>query len=97
MAEIFGTRPLETIFDVKQKSKNGALVAYELKEKKVEFGLKNLILKADVKSQRIASLEYLDEVENETKIEFRSTQFNAKIKSSLFKFKPPKGAQVTEY
>lgn len=97
LAEIFGTRPLQTVFKVKQKSKDGSIVLYELKEKKTEFGLKNLILKVDVKTQRVASIEYLDEVENETKIEFRATQFNVKVKQSLFKYNPPKNAQVTEY
>ena len=51
----------------------------------------------DVKSQRVTALEYVDEVENETKIEFRATQFNIKIKPSLFNYKAPKSAQVTEY
>lgn len=97
LAEIFGIRPLQTVFQVKQKSKDGAIVLYELKEKKTEFGLKNLILKVDVKAQRVAAIEYLDEVENETKIEFRSTQFNVKVKQNLFKYKPPKNAQITEY
>jgi len=97
LAEIFGTRPIQSIFKVKQKSKDGALVNYELKEKKSEFGLKNLILKIDTKEKRVASIEYLDEVENETKLEFRSTQFNIKVKQSLFNYKPPKNAKVTEY
>ena len=96
LAEIFGTRPIQSVFDVKQKSKDGALFVYELKEKKTEFGLKNLLMKVDVKAQRIATLEYLDEVENEVKIEFRSTQFDVKIKQSLFKYTPPKNALVTE-
>lgn len=97
LAEIFGTRPIESIFKIKQKSKDGALISYDLKEKKSEFGLKNLTLKLDTKEKRVVSLEYLDEVENEIKIEFRSTQFNIKIKPSLFNYKPPKKAQVTEY
>lgn len=97
LAEIFGDRPIQSIFKVKQKSKDGALINYELKEKKSEFGLKNLILKIDSKEKRVASLEYVDEVENETKLEFRSTQFNIKIKQSLFNYKPPKNAKVTEY
>lgn len=97
LAEIFGTRPIESVFTVKQKSRNGVIILYELKEKKSEFGLKNLILKIDSKAQRVVSIEYVDEVENETKIEFRATQFNIKIKQSLFNYKPPKDAQITEY
>jgi outer membrane lipoprotein-sorting protein len=97
LAEIFGTRPINSVFKVKLKSKNGALMSYDLTEKKSQFGLKNLTLKIDAKAQRVVSIEYVDEVENETKIEFRSTQFNIKVKSSLFNYKPPKNAQVTEY
>ena len=97
LAEIFGTRPIQSVFKVKQKLRDGSIVSFELREKKTEFGLKNLILKVDVKAQRVVSIEYLDEVENETKIEFRATQFNVKIKQSLFKYKPPSGAQITEY
>ena len=64
----------------------------------VPFWFKNnLILKIDSKAQRVVSIEYVDEVENETKIEFRATQFNIKIKQSLFNYKPPKDAQITEY
>ncbi len=97
LAEIFGIRPIQSIFSVKQKSKDGTLINYELKEKKSELGLKNLMLKVDVKTKRVASLEYLDEVENEVKLEFRSTQFNVKVKQSIFDYKPPKTAKVTEY
>lgn len=97
LAEIFGIRPIQSIFSVKQKSKDGTLINYELKEKKSELGLKNLMLKVDAKTKRVASLEYLDEVENEVKLEFRSTQFNVKVKQSIFDYKPPKTAKVTEY
>ncbi len=55
------------------------------------------MLKVDAKTKRVASLEYLDEVENEVKLEFRSTQFNVKVKQSIFDYKPPKTAKVTEY
>jgi len=97
LTEIFGERPLDSIFKVKTGGKNGALINYELNEIKSEFGVKNLILKIDTKEKRVASIEYKDEVDNETKVEFRSTQFNVKIRSTLFNYKPPKNAKVTEY
>lgn len=96
LSEIFGTRPLDTVFTIKQKSKSGNFYLYDLKEIKTDFGLKNLVLKIDNKEQRVVSIEYVDEVENETKIEFRSTQFNMKIRSSIFEYKPPKDAKVTD-
>jgi outer membrane lipoprotein carrier protein len=97
LADIFGERPIEEVFVVKQGKKDGSMVNFDLKEKKSEFGLKDLRMKVDTKSQRVVSIEYVDEVDNETKIEFRSTQFNVKIKKTLFNYKPPKGAQITEY
>jgi histidyl-tRNA synthetase len=54
-------------------------------------------LDEESKNHFMRVLEYLDEVENETKLEFRSTQFNMKVKSSLFNYKPPKTAKITEY
>lgn len=97
LTEIFGTRPLDSVFKVKTGSKNGALINFELSEIKSEFGVKNLILKIDTNEKRVVSLEYLDEVDNETKVEFRSTQFNVKVRAALFNYKPPKNAKVTEY
>lgn len=97
LSEIFGTRPINSLFNVKLAKKDGSLMHYNLIEKKSQFGLKNLTLLIDVKNQRVVSLDYIDEVENEIKIEFRSTQFNMNIRKSLFSYKPPSKAQVTEY
>lgn len=97
LSEVFGSRPLDQIFEAKQKSKDGGLVSFQLKPKKDDLNLTNITLKIDTKAQRVVSLEYLDEVENETKLDFRSTQFNIKIRSGLFDYKPPKNAKVTEY
>ena len=97
LSDLFGTRPFGQIFKVEAKSKNGNIVEYNLKEKKSDTGLKNLVIKVDNKAQRIVSLSYLDEVDNETRIDFRSTQFDIKIRQGLFSYKPPQNAKVTEY
>lgn len=97
LSEIFGTRPIKSLFNVKLNKKDGSLLSFNLEEKKPQFGLKNLTILIDTKNQRVASIDYIDEVENETKIEFRSTQFNMNIRKSLFQYKPPAKAQVTEY
>lgn len=97
IVDIFGQRPLEEVFQVTAKGKVGDLSSFELKEKKTDLGLKNLTLKVDSKQRRVVALEYLDEVDNETKLEFVGTQLNAKVKQTIFKYKPPANAKVTEY
>jgi outer membrane lipoprotein-sorting protein len=95
--EIFGQKPLDTFFKVTTKKTEGDVTSFALKEKKVDLGLKDITLKINAKDHRVVSLSYLDEVENETVLAFKATQLDAKLKEDLFSYKPPKGAQVTEY
>ncbi len=47
--------------------------------------------------QDLKSLSYKDELDNETKFTFLKTDFNAAVQDKVFSYKPPKGAEVTEY
>ncbi|MEY4617476.1 MAG: outer rane lipoprotein carrier protein [Pseudomonadota bacterium] len=95
--EIFGSKPLSQFFGVTTKLQDGDIIKYALKEKKMDLGLKNIILTINKKDHRVVSLSYVDELENETILSIKETQLDAKLKTDLFSYKPPKGAQVTEY
>lgn len=84
-------------FDIKQDESEKGKVVFNLKEKKSELNIKNIKIHLDEKAEKITTLEYADEVDNKTVINFSSVKFNQKIQSSLFDYKPPKGVPVTEY
>lgn len=95
--DIFGKRPLQDLFTVtEQPNKEEKHLFYLLKEKKLDLGLKDLTLKIDPKERRVLGLSYRDDLDNETKIEFKQTQLNSKVNQKIFTYNPPKGAQVTE-
>lgn len=60
---------------------------------KGDLNLKNLEI--TLKENKIISLYYIDDVGNSTRMEFEKTEFSNKPANQLFKFKPPKEAQVT--
>lgn len=95
--EIFGKNSIDKYFTVSVKNQEGDTSAFTLKEKKTDLGLKDITLKINTKEHRVVSLEYKDEVDNQTIIAFKATQLDAKLKHDLFSYTPPKEAQVTEY
>lgn len=94
---IFGSKPLKNYFEIIPEKGDGNLKDFLLKDKKKNLGIKEMLLTIDVKTEKIISLSYKDEVENSTRLEFKSTRFNERIKDAIFSFKPPKNSVITEY
>lgn len=59
--------------------------------------LQKLYLEVEPKELVIKTAQYEDENQNRTTFSFRDTKFDQKFKKSLFKYSPPKGADVTVY
>jgi chaperone LolA len=62
--------------------------------------LKNLELKTlsvGIRSNALDSIAYSDELENKTTYVFKSISLNDHIDSEKFRFKPPKGAQISHF
>jgi outer membrane lipoprotein-sorting protein len=94
---IFGSKPLKSYFEIIPDKVDGNLKNYILKDKKQSLGIKEILIAVDVKEEKIISLAYKDDVDNSTRLEFKSTRFNEKIKGSTFSYKPPKNSVITEY
>lgn len=59
--------------------------------------LQKLYLEVDPKELVIQTAQYEDENQNRTTFSFRDTKFDQKFKKTLFRYTPPKGADVTVY
>jgi outer membrane lipoprotein-sorting protein len=94
---VFGSKPLKNYFEIVPDKTNGTISSFILKAKKDSLNVKELLLTVDTKLEKILILTYKDEVDNSTKLEFKSTRFNEKIRATTFSFKPPKDSVVTEY
>ncbi len=97
LTSLLGDKPLKKYFEVAPDNIDGIYQTFKLKEIKNTLGVKDILLTIDTKLDRLVKLQYIDEVENLTKLEFRGTQFNEVIKPTMFSFKPPKGITVQEY
>jgi outer membrane lipoprotein carrier protein len=60
-----------------------------------ELSLKLLKMSISKKDKVIEEMSYIDDVGNETILDFKSTRFNTQAQKKLFQYTPPKGAQVT--
>lgn len=59
--------------------------------------VQKLYLEIDPKKLLIQTAQYEDELGNTTTFSFSETQFDQKFKKSVFRYTPPKGADVTVY
>lgn len=71
-----------------------AATQYTLEPKTKELGVSDLKLKAGVKKV-INEISYKDDVGNTTTIQFENVEFMKSPQKDLFKYSPPKDAQVT--
>lgn len=94
---VFGSKPLKNYFDITADKSEGSVKSFILKAKKDNLNVKEIYLTIDTKLEKILALSYKDEVDNSTKLEFKSTRFNEKIRPATFSYKPPKDSVVTEY
>jgi len=67
----------------------------ELQPLSGDLRVKGLTLDVDLKSKKIKSISYQDDVNNTIEIQLKKTEFISKENKDLFKYKIPKDAQVT--
>ena len=99
VSTLISTPNVSENFKIKNKNKektkdNGVVTTFELSPKSSELGISNLKLKTTDK-KAISEISYKDDVGNVTTIQFQNIEFSKKAQSNLFKYVPPKGAQVT--
>lgn len=59
--------------------------------------IRELSLKLLPETLAITEIAYKDELGNQTKYSFSKVEFDTKLPASLFEYKPPKGAAISEY
>ncbi len=99
VSTLISTPNVSDNFKVKNKNKektkdNGVVTVFELSPKSSELGISDLKLRTTDKKS-ISEISYKDDVGNSTTIQFQNIEFSKKAQSNLFKYIPPKGAQVT--
>lgn len=95
ISSLLGQGELNENFKIKAEKKMGDVVALTVEPKTSELNIKQLELKIIVKTKVVSELNYKDDVGNETKMIFLNTTFKSKKNDKLFKYVPPKDAQVT--
>lgn len=83
-------------FKTLRSSVKGNDYMIELKPIGDDLIIKSLVMVLDSKGKILKSISYKDDIGNLTKMDFLNVKFLDKEKNSLFNYKPPKGAQVTE-
>jgi outer membrane lipoprotein carrier protein len=86
---------LEKSFKVLKEEKVGADSKIEIEPKGDGLTVKTLSLLIDTKKSELKELSYKDDIGNLTTISFSKIQFKQKANNKLFKYQPPKDAQVT--
>ena len=76
------------------KGKNQTVYFLQPEQQSVEFKRAQALVSADGKT--LQELRFWDEIDNETRFEFKKTDFNAKLKKELFNYTPPANADITE-
>jgi|GEM_PF-3115052 len=94
-ALLFGNKSLQSSFDLKKEESQDGLEVYSLKPRN-EMNISDLLVFINPKDGLIVKIIYNDDIGNRTTLHFLTTQFLNSAKHKLFKFKLPKGAQVTE-
>ena len=80
-------------FEVKSKEKVKNLWKFTLIPIHKSLGVEELVLKVDDNSE-LKEISYVDEIQNKIVIEINKTILSKKGNTNLFRYQPPKGAQV---
>lgn len=93
ISSLISKEGLSKNFKVEKEVKKDEKVLVSLTPTQNELSVKDLeIVLVD---KKISEINYIDDVGNKTSYFFEKTDFNAKGSTQIFKYTPPKGAQVT--
>ena len=96
ISTLLGKEPVEKNFKVlKEEKKSDGIVLLEVEPTGSDLTIKKLNLVLDTKKKELKEVSYVDDVGNATSLKFSNIEFLKKEDKSLFKYVPPKGAQVS--
>lgn len=87
---------LETNFKILKEEKAGEQVKLFVKPTTEDLTVQDLQVVIDPKTSTMTEISYKDDIGNLTTMKFSDIAFLKKLKKNLFKYQPPKGAQVTD-
>lgn len=87
---------LEKNFKIVKETKQADGVLLEVVPRQDDLTVKTLNVLIDTKANLLKQISYHDDIGNLTMMSFSDVKFLNKEKKNLFKYQPPKGAQVTE-
>lgn len=98
MGLLFDEKGVWKDFEVANENTDKDGTTWTLKPKKsANTEISKLLIRINPADKNIIEISYWDNLENETSYTFKSQKFGATIPSSKFSYKPPKGAEVTEF
>jgi outer membrane lipoprotein carrier protein len=83
-------------FKVLKEEKEGELLKLDIVPLKGDLTVKSLQVVINPKDKTMREISYRDDIGNLTTLSFSHIKFLNKEKNKLFKYQPPKGAQVTD-
>lgn len=95
ISALFGA-DLDKNFKVVKEDKEGELLKLSLSPRGDELTIKSLQVVVNPKQNTLDEISYMDDIGNLTTMRFSNMVFLKKTKKNLFKYQPPKGAQVTD-
>ncbi|MNJ91135.1 lipoprotein chaperone [compost metagenome] len=96
ISALLGNEPIEKNFKVLKEKKSGDVTTVEVAPQGNDLTIKTLNLVLNTKDKALAEVSYLDDVGNLTTMKFSGIKFLKKEDKKLFKYQPPKDAQVSD-
>ncbi|MFZ4404816.1 MAG: LolA family protein [Pseudobdellovibrionaceae bacterium] len=95
MDYLSGKNIIDKNFKLLKSEKQNQKIQYFLEAKNKKANIKSMQIAIDLAMNSISEVEYKDEIGNTTHLQFSTIDFLKNKNDELFKFKIPKGAQVT--
>jgi len=95
-ATLLTKEPITNQFKILKSSVEDSLTVFEAEPLQKDSNIKKLMIKIKTAKKEVVSISYTDEIGNKTEMAFTNTKLVSKKNPKLFKYKPPKGVQVTE-
>lgn len=96
LATLLTKEPITKKFKILKSAAEGDVTIFETEPLQKDSNIQSLILKIITSKKEVSLISYKDEIGNTTEMNFTKTKFLQKKNAKLFKYQPPKGAQVTE-
>ena len=95
LTSLFKKQNVMSEFKVLSEKKDKNSTLYKLESKNKDPMVQDLEIKVDHENLFIEEVRYKDDIGNLTLMSFSKVEFKTEIKKGLFKYVPPKNAQVT--